>query len=82
MNDIRVVIAIVFMAASIGAAHGTTEPVQSTRTQAAAKSDRTKTPMERCISNWDRATQMSKREWRETCRRTVKEYPDLFNKAY
>jgi hypothetical protein len=52
--------------------------------QRSAKSDRAglKTPMERCIATWDRATQMSKQEWKETCKRTVKEYPDLFRKPY
>jgi hypothetical protein len=52
--------------------------------QRSAKSDKAgpKTPMERCIATWDRATQMSKQEWRETCKRTVKEYPDLFSKPY
>jgi len=52
--------------------------------QRSAKSDKAgpKTPMERCIATWDRATQMSKQEWRETCKRTVKENPGLFNKPY
>jgi hypothetical protein len=52
--------------------------------QRGAKSDKAglKTPIERCIATWDRTTQMSKQEWRETCKRTVKEYPDLFNRPY
>jgi hypothetical protein len=41
-----------------------------------------RSPMERCIASWDRATQMSKQEWRETCKRTVKEYPDLYNRPF
>jgi hypothetical protein len=36
------------------------------------------TPMGRCMAAWDPATQMSKRERKETCARTVKEYPSLF----
>jgi hypothetical protein len=43
---------------------------------------RPQTPMERCITSWDRATQMSKQEWRETCKRTVKENPDLYSRPY
>lgn len=56
------------------------QPVQKQN----AKSDkaRLKSPMERCIATWDRATQMSKQEWRETCKRTVKEYPDLYGRPY
>lgn len=41
-----------------------------------------KSPMQRCIDSWDRATQMSKQEWKETCKRTVKLNPDLFAKPY
>ena len=40
------------------------------------------TPMSRCMATWDRATQMSKEEWRETCKRTIKENPDLYNKSF
>lgn len=40
------------------------------------------TPLQRCIDTWDRSTQMTKEEWRETCKRTTKEYPTLFNKPY
>ena len=38
--------------------------------------------MTRCLETWDRATHMSKQEWKETCKRTVKEYPEIFNKPY
>jgi len=41
-----------------------------------------KTPMSRCMDTWDRAAQMSKEEWRETCKRTIKENPGLYNKAF
>jgi hypothetical protein len=43
---------------------------------------RPRSPMERCIASWDRATQMSKQEWRETCKRTVKENPDLYGRPF
>lgn len=42
----------------------------------------TKSPMRRCIDSWDRGTQMSKQEWKETCKRTVKLNPDLYAKPY
>lgn len=38
-----------------------------------------KTRMSACMDAWDRATQMSKQEWRETCKRTVKANPRLFD---
>ena len=43
---------------------------------------RTATPMARCLASWDRSTQMSKREWKETCRRVVKTNPGLYNKPF
>jgi hypothetical protein len=39
-------------------------------------------PMARCLATWDRSTQMSKREWKETCRRVVKTNPGLYNKPF
>jgi hypothetical protein len=41
-----------------------------------------KSPMTRCMETWDRATQMSKQEWKESCKRTVKEYPGLYDKPF
>ena len=40
------------------------------------------TPMNRCMAAWDPATQMSKREWKETCERTVNDYPSLYSKPF
>ena len=40
------------------------------------------TPMARCLASWDRSTQMSKREWKDTCRRVVKNNPNLYNKPF
>lgn len=62
-----------------------TEPSSSLSTQpqagqsggSAAKAG-SKGLMETCLASWDRATQMSKQEWKETCKRTVREYPDAF----
>jgi hypothetical protein len=35
------------------------------------------TPMSRCMAAWDPARQMPKQERKETCARSVKEYPSL-----
>lgn len=53
------------------------QPAQQKTNKAEAK-----TPMDRCMNTWDRAAQMSKEEWRETCKRTIKENPGLYNKAF
>ena len=53
------------------------QPAQQKTDKAEAK-----TPMDRCMDTWDRAAQMSKEEWRETCKRTIKENPGLYNKAF
>lgn len=52
--------------------------------QKTAKGERPRpqSPMQRCITSWDRATQMSKQEWKETCKRTVKANPDLYGRPY
>jgi hypothetical protein len=39
-------------------------------------------PMSRCMATWDSSTQMSKQEWRTTCKRTVRENPGLYNKPF
>jgi len=38
--------------------------------------------MSRCLATWDPTSQMSKREWRQTCRRVVKTNPSLYNKPF
>jgi hypothetical protein len=64
------------------------EPPQPTRLGAASPLQqgvsrvRATTPMARCLATWDRSTQMSKREWKETCRRVVKNNPGLYNKPF
>lgn len=55
---------------------------QGQDTQQKAGKVEAKTPMGRCMDTWDRASQMSKQEWRETCKRTIKENPGLYNKAF
>jgi hypothetical protein len=33
--------------------------------------------LQQCMDSWDNETGMTKREWRDTCVRTLKEYPPL-----
>jgi hypothetical protein len=39
-------------------------------------------PMARCLATWDRSSQMSKREWKQTCKRVVKNNPRLYSKPF
>ena len=41
-----------------------------------------KSPMSRCMATWDRTAQMPKQEWKETCKRVIKENPGLYNKPF
>ena len=43
---------------------------------------RTTSPMARCLATWDRSSQMSRQEWKQTCKRVVKNNPGLYNKAF
>jgi hypothetical protein len=38
--------------------------------------------MSRCMATWGPSTQMSKQEWRATCKRVVKRHPGLYNKPF
>ena len=64
------------------------EPAQAARLSTASPQQRSvervraTTPMARCLASWDRSTQMSKREWKDTCRRVVKTNPGLYNKPF
>ena len=58
-----------------------TNVVSELRKVKAGKAD-AKSPMTRCMDTWDRATQMSKQEWKETCKRTIKENPGLYDKSF
>ena len=40
------------------------------------------TALARCMDTWDRATQMTKEEWRESCKRSIKENPGLYTKPF
>jgi hypothetical protein len=38
--------------------------------------------LSRCMDTWDRQTQMTKEEYRESCRRSIQENPELFTKPF
>jgi hypothetical protein len=38
--------------------------------------------MGRCLATWDRTSGMSKRQWKATCKRVVKENPGLYSKPF
>ena len=40
------------------------------------------TALARCMDTWDRATQMTKEEYRESCKRSIQENPELFTKPF
>ena len=33
-----------------------------------------------CVESWDAATHMSKQDWRVACQRSIKDYPDAFER--
>jgi hypothetical protein len=33
-----------------------------------------------CLETWDAQTHMTKREWRVACARSVRDYPDAFDR--
>ena len=54
-----------------------TKPPQQTLEKVRATS-----AMSRCLATWDRSSQMSRRVWRQTCKRVVKNNPGLYNKPF
>jgi hypothetical protein len=38
--------------------------------------------MSRCLATWDRTSGMSKRTWKQTCKRVVKRHPGLYSKPF
>jgi hypothetical protein len=58
---------------------GSTPSTATNSTEAAASGDMTKQQRDfkDCLGNWDKGTHMTKQEWRRTCERTVREYPEL-----
>ena len=43
---------------------------------------KTATAMSRCLATWNRTSGMSKGEWKQTCKRVVKENPGLYSKPF
>jgi hypothetical protein len=39
-------------------------------------------PISRCLATWDRTSGMSKKQWKSTCKRVVKENPGLYSKPF
>ena len=39
-------------------------------------------PMSRCLATWDRTSGMSKKQWKATCKRVVKENPRLYSRPF
>ena len=58
---------------------GSTPSSQTNSTEAAASGDMTKKQrdFQDCLDTWDKGTHMTKKEWRRTCERTVRDYPEL-----
>jgi hypothetical protein len=48
------------------------------KSQAAAPTKEKKLTM--CLETWDAQTHMTKREWRVACARSVRDYPDAFDR--
>lgn len=48
------------------------------KSQAARPSQEKKLSM--CLETWDAQTHMTKREWRIACARSVRDYPDAFDR--
>ena len=40
------------------------------------------TPLGRCLATWNNTSGMSKREWKQTCKRVVKQNPGLYSKPF
>jgi hypothetical protein len=57
---------------------GSTPSTATNSTEAAASGDMTKQQRDfkDCLDTWDKGTHMTKQEWRRTCERTIREYPE------
>ena len=57
---------------------GSTPSTPTNPTEAAAGGGRTKErDFQDCLDTWDKGTHMTKLEWRRSCERTIREYPEL-----
>ena len=57
---------------------GSTPSTATNSTEAAASGGRTRErDFKDCLESWDKGTHMTKKEWRRTCERTIRDYPEL-----
>jgi hypothetical protein len=57
---------------------GSTPSTETNSTKAAASGGRTRErDFKDCLESWDKGTRMTKKEWRRTCERTIRDYPEL-----
>lgn len=50
--------------------------------QERAAQARPNSSMQRCMATWGRSAQMSKQEWKETCKRVIRDNPGLYGKPF
>jgi hypothetical protein len=57
---------------------GSTPSTATNSTEAVVSGGMTKQQrLKDCLDTWDKGTHMTKKEWRRTCERTVRDYPEL-----
>jgi hypothetical protein len=57
---------------------GSTPSVATTSPDPALSGGRTRErDFQDCLDTWDKGTHMTKKEWRRTCERTIRDYPEL-----
>ena len=52
-------------------------PTNSTEAAASGGMTKKQRDFKDCMETWDKGTHMTKKEWRRTCERTVRDYPEL-----
>ena len=85
-----VVAAVCFLSAVSLAAAAQAEPILKPAKERGAKTQEPETvasagmtqqrKLSLCIDSWDAETHMSKQEWRAACQRSVRDYPDAFDR--
>ena len=84
-----VVAAVCFLSAVSLAAAARAEPILKPAKERGAKAQEpevvasagmTQQRKPLCIDSWDAETHMSRQEWRAACRRSVRDYPDAFDR--
>ena len=57
---------------------GSPPSTETNSTEAAASGGRTRErDFKDCLESWDKGTHMTKKEWRRTCERTIRDYPEF-----